>query len=62
VLDEDDLVDCPYCGESIYEEAERCPHCEKYISQEDKPTTGQPLWIYICGLLALGAALTWILR
>ncbi len=35
--DDDDieLVPCPYCGKSIYEESERCPECGNYISRED---------------------------
>jgi hypothetical protein len=58
--DSDDLIECPYCGEQIYEGSERCPHCEKYLSEEDAPSR-KPLWIVVCGLLALGAALTWVL-
>ena len=22
---------CPHCGEDVYENAERCPHCEHYL-------------------------------
>ena len=36
--DEDDTtIPCPYCRRPIHEEAERCPHCEQYISGEDTP-------------------------
>ena len=31
----DGTVPCKYCGRDIYEESERCPYCEKYISEED---------------------------
>lgn len=24
-------IDCPFCGVEIYEESERCPHCENYL-------------------------------
>jgi predicted nucleic acid-binding Zn ribbon protein len=55
----DDTMDCPYCGESIFDDSERCPHCEKYLSREDAPSR-TPIWIGVCALLALGAALTWV--
>jgi predicted nucleic acid-binding Zn-ribbon protein len=58
-VESDDLMDCPYCGASIFDDSERCPHCERYLTREDAPTH-RPLWIYVCGLLALGAALTWV--
>src|SRR5438093_8422829 len=32
-----DLVPCPHCRQSIYEEAERCRECGNYISREDGP-------------------------
>jgi hypothetical protein len=57
--DSDDFMECPYCHESIYEDAERCPHCEKYLSREDAPTR-MPVWILVCGVLALGAAVSWV--
>lgn len=33
----DDRVPCPHCGKEIYEEAERCPACGSYVSEEDAP-------------------------
>ncbi len=57
--DSDTTTDCPYCGEPVYDDSERCPHCEKYMSREDAPLR-RPLWIWMCGLLALGAALSWV--
>jgi hypothetical protein len=55
----DDLMECPYCREPIYEDAQRCPHCEKYLSREDA-LTRTPVWILVCGVLALGAAVSWV--
>jgi hypothetical protein len=26
-----DTTPCPHCGEEVYENAERCPHCERYL-------------------------------
>jgi len=51
--DEDDNATptdpCPHCGRSVYESAEFCHHCGKYISQEDAPPR-QPWW-YSFGVL-----------
>ena len=35
--DDSTTVECPYCRESIYDGAERCPHCGHYLSDEDAP-------------------------
>lgn len=59
--DEDsaDTIPCPYCRKPIFEEAERCPYCENYLSQEDAPSHVPP-WLAVGALLALAAALTWV--
>ena len=54
-------IDCPWCGEEVYEATQRCPHCGKYLSQEDAPPARKPWWIVIAVALALAAVLTWIL-
>jgi hypothetical protein len=69
--DEDDLPDgvyhdediptvpCPYCRREISEEAQWCPHCENHVSQEDAPPRS---WFWaVMMLLALGAAMLWVL-
>ncbi len=39
---------CPHCGAEIYEDAERCPHCEEYLSDEDvRPA--RKSWLIIIG-------------
>jgi hypothetical protein len=43
--DEDPTDTCPYCKKSIYDDAEQCPHCGQYISQEDRPPNQKPWWI-----------------
>ncbi len=46
--DEDEpTIPCPYCRRPIHEEAERCPHCEQYISQEDAPSSRKPWWLLV---------------
>lgn len=48
-------VSCPYCGAAVFEDAEWCPHCENYISQEDAPTgQSKPAWIWVVLFLILG--------
>ena len=59
--DEDsvDTVPCPYCKQAVYEDVERCPSCENYLSQEDSPPQTRP-WMIVAALLALAGALTWV--
>jgi predicted nucleic acid-binding Zn ribbon protein len=51
-------VECRKCGDEIYEDADQCPHCGTYQSDED---AGQgprrSTWISIMLILALLAAL-----
>jgi hypothetical protein len=57
--DSAETVPCPYCHRPVYEEAERCPHCEQYLTEEDRPV--RPPWLvagaFLCLLVALGWAL-----
>jgi hypothetical protein len=57
--DEIEMVPCPYCRKLVYEEAERCPHCESYISREDAPLRRAP-WFALGILLCLGIVVAWI--
>jgi hypothetical protein len=52
-VDDDDepTIPCPYCRREIHEDAQRCPHCERYLSDEDAPLQRKPWWI-IAGTLA----------
>ena len=50
---------CPYCREPVYEDAQRCPHCERYISEEDAPPSRRPVWIIAGILVSLAIALIW---
>ncbi|MGE3807850.1 MAG: hypothetical protein AB7K24_24565 [Gemmataceae bacterium] len=64
--DDDDgleLVPCPYCGESIYEDSVRCPECGNYLSEEDeaRPPRRLPIWFALGLCAALFVALSWIL-
>src|SRR5262249_53014304 len=62
-----ETVPCPHCREEIYEQAERCPHCESYISAEDAPEgeepqapTRKPWWVYVGVLACLYVVYRWI--
>jgi len=51
---------CPYCGQPVYEDAERCPACENYISQEDAPL--RQSWTFrLLALICLAVAVGWVL-
>lgn len=49
--DDDQTLPCPYCGEPVYDEAEQCPACGNYLSEEDAPRRPKPLWI-VAGVAA----------
>jgi len=64
--EEEPTVPCPYCRRQIYEDAQRCPYCENYISAEDAPTQGsvasqKPLWFVVGMLLCLFIVILWII-
>lgn len=60
--DEEPTVPCPYCRREVHEDAQRCPHCERYISREDAPPSRKPLWIIATAILCLYLMLRWIWR
>jgi hypothetical protein len=51
-----DTVDCPWCSRPVYEGAERCPHCGRYVSEEGAPRR-YPWWliagVVVCLLVIL---------
>lgn len=58
--DDAETVPCPHCGAEVYENAERCPRCEKYLSAEDRPPTRPSGFMAVLMLLALLAAAIWV--
>ena len=60
--DEGELVDCPYCGASISDDAEVCAYCKSFIIPLESQRT-VPKWaiVTIWLLLAGGGALAVIL-
>jgi hypothetical protein len=61
--DDDEIVTvpCPYCREPIWEEAESCEHCGRYLSQEGPPWR-RPLWLIVGAIACLFAVYVWIRR
>jgi predicted nucleic acid-binding Zn ribbon protein len=60
--DEDNVtINCPYCAAEIYEDAEQCPHCGQYISDEDAPREGKPAWLIVVILLCIAMMLLGII-
>lgn len=51
--DEQDVVECMHCGAEIYEDAERCPHCENYQTDFGQTATSQPRWVVLTAVLLL---------
>ena len=59
--DERAVVPCPHCRAEIDEESEQCPKCGMYVTKEDAPPAGKS-WVWIVLMvLALLAALSWVL-
>jgi hypothetical protein len=61
--DEDDdepTVPCPHCRRPIFEDAERCPACERYISREDRPHQPKPWWIVLGVIVCLYVVYRWL--
>lgn len=59
--DDDPTMPCPYCGAAIYDDAIRCPVCDRYLSDEERVKTNQPLWVVITALVLL-AVIFWAWR
>jgi hypothetical protein len=56
---DDETTPCPYCGASVYEGADQCPHCNKYLSKEDAPSAAKPWWIIAGVIVVLGLIYMW---
>lgn len=59
--DEEPTVPCPYCRREMLEDAPQCPSCGRFISAEDHPDPGKPLWIIATAVVCLVAAVWWVL-
>ena len=57
--DSEATIACPHCRRPIYEDAERCPYCQRYLSDEDAPSSRKPLWIVLTVIVCLLMVLYW---
>lgn len=57
--DEGDTVPCSHCGKPVYEDAERCPYCENYLSREDVPLR-PPWWVVAGVVVCLAVVAGWV--
>lgn len=58
--DDFEIVACPFCGKSMSDMADICPHCRNFVSREDFGSGRKPLWavavtVLLLVALALGA-------
>ena len=58
--DDDPTVACPHCRRLIYDDAERCPECGKYLSREDTPWR-RPWWLLLGVGLCLAVVVFWVI-
>jgi hypothetical protein len=58
---DDETIPCPHCRKPVYEDAEQCPYCGRYLSREDAPQDSKPFWIVATVVVILAAILfTWL--
>ena len=57
---DDGLMDCPYCGEEMYDDSIRCPNCGRYLSREDGGEGKKPTWIIVTAVVLLVMMLSWL--
>lgn len=58
--DHEPTIPCPACGEEMYDDAPRCPHCGSYVVDEDHAMSGRPTWVILTALVCLAMALGWV--
>ena len=55
-IEDDYTIECPKCGEAIYDDAPQCPHCGQYITSADVARR-PPTWFVIIVVLTIFAFL-----
>ena len=49
-------IPCPYCGQTMLEDAEYCHHCDRWLTDESPASPSRPWWV-IAVVVVLIAAL-----
>ncbi len=60
--DDDGYIPCPHCGETMLEDADYCPSCERWITDGETNRPRSPVWVMIVAAVLLGLMLTYVLR
>jgi hypothetical protein len=60
LYDDEPTIPCPWCRREIHEDAQRCPYCERYLSDEDAPPARKPWWIVLGTIVCLYLCFRWI--
>ena len=58
--DDGDTIACPHCGQDVFDDAEQCPNCGMYLSEEDAPARRWPWWMWVGLAGALFVAWRWV--
>ncbi len=56
--DSTEELPCPACGELVYEETEKCPHCGDWINPR-RPAARHRPWVWVTALIML-VIFTWL--
>ena len=57
--EDDETIPCPHCRRPVFEDAERCPGCGRYLSTADAPRR-HPWWLVIGVLVCVWVVLKWL--
>ncbi|HYV35251.1 MAG TPA: hypothetical protein VE988_06080 [Gemmataceae bacterium] len=57
-----ETLPCPFCKAPVYENTERCPHCENYLFYDGPSSPAKPLWFLAGVVICLGVVIYWIFR
>lgn len=60
-VDADVTAPCPHCRRPIYDDAEWCPSCGVYLSNEDEPDR-KPWWLLVGVAICLYVVFRWVVR
>jgi hypothetical protein len=59
--DDEVTLACPACHRHVYDDAEQCPHCGHYISDDDRSGGPKPLLIIVGTILCLLVVIYWLI-
>ena len=59
---DDGYVSCPYCGATMLEDAEYCPKCDRWITNDDLPAKRLPWWIVVIVMAVIVAMVASIMH